>query len=221
MLPDAECLVVLQEALEELGLPDYVLKVNHRRLLDAMFQACGVAAADFTVVCSSVDKLDKLTPADVKKELCERKGQPAAVIDRVLALIAAGARNSSPDAVLALLESGAEFDAVRTGDACKAACATALAELRLLAQYMRAYGRADKRLTFDLSLARGLDYYTGVIFEVVLTGAAVGSVCGGGRYDDLVGMFAGRQVRLPTAGDRAAGDARAIIGAVSWLLTRC
>lgn len=144
MLPDAECVAVLQEALEELGLPQYVVKVNHRRLLDAMFQASGVAAADFTVVCSSVDKLDKLSPAEVKKELCERKGQPPAVIDRVLALIAAGARDASPDAVLALLTTGAEFEAVRNSDATRDACAAAVADLRLLVQYLRAYGRADQ-----------------------------------------------------------------------------
>lgn len=168
MLPDAECLVVLQEALEALGLSDFVLKVNHRRLLDAMFQACGVAASDFAVVCSSVDKLDKMSPAEVKKELCQRKGQSEAVIDRVLALIAAGSRNSSPDAVLELLGNGAEFETVRSNDVSREACQQAIEELRLLVKYLRAYGRADKRFILDLSLARGLDYYTGVIFEVLL-----------------------------------------------------
>ena len=64
-----------------------MLKVNHRRLLDAMFQACGVSADDFTAVCSSVDKLDKMSPAKVAEELINVKGQQASVVKRLLDLI--------------------------------------------------------------------------------------------------------------------------------------
>lgn len=60
-----------------------------------------------------------------------------------------------------------------------------------LFEYLEVYNVTD-RVSFDLSLARGLDYYTGVIYEAVLVGAEVGSVAGGGRYDDLVGMFEGK-----------------------------
>lgn len=75
-----------------------------------------------------------------------------------------------------------------------------LKEMELLASYLKSMAVADK-FSFDLSLARGLDYYTGVIYEAVFTGGeSVGSIGGGGRYDDLVGMFCGNGKKIPAVG---------------------
>lgn len=79
-------------------------------------------------------------------------------------------------------------------------CAAAgLSDMRLLLEYCELFGCLD-HVSFDLSLARGLDYYTGTIFEAVLTTEAVGSVAGGGRYDNLVGMFAPKGRSIPCVG---------------------
>lgn len=105
-------------------------------------------------------------------------------------------KDTSPQAVLAELRSGAAFEAVRTNANSKDACAAAIADLTLLTSYLEAYGRVDGRFELNLSLARGLDYYTGIICEAVFVGnkKSVGSIAGGGRYDNLVGMFSGKEV---------------------------
>jgi histidyl-tRNA synthetase len=200
MLPDAECVVLLMEALDALALPLFRVKLNHRRLLDAMFQACGVAADKFAAVCSSIDKLDKLSPAAVADELVTVKHQSAAVVKKLMDLLqcaAAATSGGDPRATVAWMRDSADFAFVRDSPQSKDACAAALADLALLIKYVDAYGRLEcGRLRLDLSLARGLDYYTGIIVEAVYTGDedAVGSVAGGGRYDDLVGMFSSKKV---------------------------
>lgn len=200
MVPDAECVALLMESLDALEVPQFLVKVNHRRLLDAMFQACGVAASDFATVCSSIDKLDKLRPAQVADELIVTKGQSAEVVNKLLSLLqcAHAAAATTVAATLDWLRSSADFAFVRDSEQSKLACAAALADLELLVKYVDAFGcLAAGRLRIELSLARGLDYYTGIILEAVCidsNGVGVGSIAGGGRYDELVGMFSSRKV---------------------------
>lgn len=199
MVPDAECVALLMESLDALEVPQFLVKLNHRRLLDAMFQACGVAAADFATVCSSIDKLDKLRPAQVADELIVTKGQSAEVVNKLLSLLkCAHAAATSVTATLDWLRNSADFAFVRDSEQSKLACAAALTDLDLLVKYVDAFGcLAGERLRIDLSLARGLDYYTGIILEAVCidsNGVGVGSIAGGGRYDELVGMFSSRKV---------------------------
>ncbi|VDL97835.1 unnamed protein product [Schistocephalus solidus] len=230
MLPDSECLRIIYEVLTELDLGDFVIKVNHRRLLDGLFTACGVPAEKFTAACSSVDKLDKLPWEEVRKELVEEKGLPEAVVK----LIGEYTQISGGMDVLDRLAGDERLADNKT-------IQNTLPELRTLLDYCQALGIMD-RLRLDLSLARGLDYYTGVIYEAVLTvlkltpshflkgfihnpitaavsaapaqaaeqlqgkkskmpaaadeiedagdtEGAVGSVAGGGRYDNLVDLF--------------------------------
>jgi histidyl-tRNA synthetase len=184
MVPDAEVLAVLSEVLDDLGLTEHTVKLNHRGLLDALMAVAGVPAAAFRSTCSAIDKLDKEPWAAVRREMVVDKGLPEAVADKIGEFVVL---RGEPRALLA------ELTAAGHALGSHPAAAAALADLALLFDYLEDMG-ALSRISFDLSLARGLDYYTGVIYEAVLAGAEVGSIAAGGRYDGLVGMFAGRAV---------------------------
>ncbi|KAI8928773.1 hypothetical protein BC831DRAFT_447338 [Entophlyctis helioformis] len=195
MIPDAEAIRVMVEILDSLKVGNYTVKISHRKILDGMFAVCGVPADKIRSISSAVDKLDKMPWEDVRKEMTEEKGLEPAVADRIgeyvklkgskelCAVLAADARLSQNEAAMA-----------------------GIADMDLLFTYLDLFGVTD-RLTFDLSLARGLDYYTGVIYEAVMLGSddpnvetsGVGSIASGGRYDELVGMFSGGK-RIPCVG---------------------
>ncbi|KAI8463085.1 MAG: hypothetical protein J3K34DRAFT_158180 [Monoraphidium minutum] len=184
MVPDAEVLKVLVEILDDLDLGAYEVKLNHRGLLDAMLDIAGVPSQKFRAICSAIDKLDKEPWPAVRREMVEDKGLPGAVADKIGEFVVL---RGEPNALLAKLTEAAHPLALHPGSA------AALADLGALFGYLAAMG-ALGRISFDLSLARGLDYYTGVIYEAVLLGANVGSIAAGGRYDRLVGMFSGKDV---------------------------
>ncbi|KAH8314770.1 hypothetical protein KR074_004182 [Drosophila pseudoananassae] len=211
MLADAECVKIVTEILDTLDIGDYVIKLNHRQLLDGMFEACGVPADNFRAICSAVDKLDKSPWEDVRKEMVEEKGLDPAAADRIGEYVRLSGGTELVEQLLADAKLKAVPNAVK-----------GLEGMQLLLKYCSIFG-LDKRVSFDLSLARGLDYYTGVIYEGVLKGesasvatspvktprqngeqanepATVGSVAGGGRYDNLVGMFDPRGKAVPCVG---------------------
>ncbi|KPP73124.1 histidyl-tRNA synthetase, cytoplasmic-like [Scleropages formosus] len=187
MIPDAECLKIVHEILSELDLGDFRIKVNDRRILDGMFEVCGVPDDKFRTICSTVDKLDKVLWLYTHMH----------------------AHTRGKDMAEKLLQDPKLSQS-------KQACA-GLADMKLLFSYLELFNVTDK-VVFDLSLARGLDYYTGVICEAVLTqttsapatqerngpageeGVSVGSVAGGGRYDGLVGMFDLKGRKVPCIG---------------------
>ncbi|XP_074649907.1 histidine--tRNA ligase-like isoform X2 [Tubulanus polymorphus] len=202
MVPDAECLKIIHEILSGLELGDFEIKINHRMLLDGIFAVSGVPADKFRTICSSVDKLDKTFWEDVKAEMVDEKGLDPAVADKIGSYVKL---NGGMDLIEKL-----ETDEHLTGNK---TAKKGLEEMRLLLRYCDLYGIMD-RVLFDLSLARGLDYYTGVICEAILKGQTiqkqssksegeqigVGSVAGGGRYDDLVGMFDTKGKKVPCIG---------------------
>ncbi|KAL0839695.1 hypothetical protein ABMA28_016344 [Loxostege sticticalis] len=196
MVPDAECLKVVTEILDSLDIGKYVLKVNHRRLLDGMFEACGVPDEKFRTTCSTVDKLDKSPWEEVRAEMINEKGITPEAADRIGEYVRL---NGSTELVDRLLQDHSLTAAKPSVDG--------LLGIKLLLEYCELYGIKDK-VVFDLSLARGLDYYTGVIFEAVLTQPikigneeqTVGSIAGGGRYDNLVGMFDAKNKQVPCVG---------------------
>lgn len=179
MLPDAECIKIVCEILTSLGLGSFTVKVNHRCLLDGMFAVCGVPEDKFRAICSAVDKLDKEEWSVVRKEMTETKGLDEEAADKIGEYVKLAGKAELVDKLLADPKL-AENPSAKKG----------LEDMKVLLEYCEIYSCLDN-VSFDLSLARGLDYYTGVIYEAVLTGKDVGSVAGGGRYDELVGMFAG------------------------------
>uniref|UniRef100_A0ACD5ZN84 Uncharacterized protein n=1 Tax=Avena sativa TaxID=4498 RepID=A0ACD5ZN84_AVESA len=185
MEPDFEVIKVLTELLDKLDIGMYEVKLNHRKLLDGMLEICGVPAEKFRTVCSSIDKLDKLTFEEVKKELVEEKGLSNETADSIGSLV----KTKGPPLEV-LLELRKEVSKFMQNEG----SVVALNELEILFRALEKANAID-RISFDLSLARGLDYYTGVIYEAVFKGATqVGSIAAGGRYDKLVGMFSNKQV---------------------------
>jgi histidyl-tRNA synthetase len=191
MVPDAEVITVATEILTELPVGTFVIKLNHRRLLDAIFDICGVPMEKFRPICSAVDKLDKAPWEEVKTEMVSEKGLSAQVADRIGEFVLQSGR---PKELWAKLTEGKVF-----GD--HVGANAAMKDLYTLFEYLDAMGSLPY-VSFDLSLARGLDYYTGVIYEAVLIDgvAQVGSIAAGGRYDNLVGMFSPANVQTPCVG---------------------
>jgi histidyl-tRNA synthetase len=198
MLPDAECIKVVSEILSKLDVGDFIIKINHRKLLDGMFEACGVPADKFRSICSAVDKLDKSPWDDVKKEMIDEKGLDEATANKIGEYVRLSGSFELADTLL----NDEKLKSVKSA-------VQGLEEIKLLLKYCEIFGVLNQ-VRFDLSLARGLDYYTGVIYEAVLLGdeknrkrkdeETIGSVAGGGRYDNLVGMFDSKGKQVPCVG---------------------
>lgn len=176
LLADAEVCGAVAQVLRELGFADFTIHLNHRELLRALVLEAGVAPELESTALIALDKLDKIGPDGVRDELAQR-----------------GIETATSAALLSGLEAAREpgFLAARAqrDESPGALAARALNELLDLI----AAGPAAGRVVFDPTLARGLSYYTGPIFEITVRDLA-GSLGGGGRYDDLIGMFSGKQV---------------------------
>jgi len=197
MIPDAECVKIVKEILTSLEVGKFVVKVNHRQILDGIFEVCGVSSDMFRTICSSVDKLDKSPWEEVRAEMVNEKGLDPAAADRIGEFVQLSGGVELADK-LTLGELGMKRKGGLEG----------LKGMKTFLKYCELLGCADV-VSFDLSLARGLDYYTGIIYEAVLLGnnkdakgepIQVGSVAGGGRYDKLVGMFDPKKREVPCVG---------------------
>ncbi|ERF68752.1 Histidine--tRNA ligase [Endocarpon pusillum Z07020] len=220
MVADAEVLRIVSEVFENLGWRGrYTVKINHRKILDGLFEVCGVPAEKIRSISSAVDKLDKLPWSEVRREMVEEKGLDGEVADKIEEYVT--------------LKGGRDLlDKLKANERLmgNAKAKAGIEDMSLLLDYLQAFDVLDK-MWFDLSLARGLDYYTGVIYEVITEGSApaslsatqnggetakqlqrsskkakkadaiddddrsddpsigVGSVAAGGRYDHLVERF--------------------------------
>ncbi|WEK19154.1 MAG: histidine--tRNA ligase [Candidatus Pedobacter colombiensis] len=179
LLNEAEFILIYQEALNNLGLKDFTIKINNRKILSGIAEVIGKPELiiDMTV---AIDKLDKIGLDGVIKELIER-GFTADDIEMLKPVILLEGTNEqkldSLKSVLATSETGL----------------TGIKEIETVFDYVNEMLKADSSLRpnveLDITLARGLNYYTGCIFEVKTNEVAMGSIGGGGRYDDLTGMF--------------------------------
>lgn len=177
LLNEAELLCIYQGAFHELKLPQVTVKINSRKLLAALAEACG-APEQMMEITIALDKLDKIGWEGVANELRMRgiAENGIAQIEKIIAI------KGSNDAQLAALE--AVLGDTASGKA-------GLEELRQTLAYHAALAdeQWDSKVMIDISLARGLNYYTGVIVEVTTSAVKMGSIGGGGRYDDLTGLF--------------------------------
>jgi histidyl-tRNA synthetase len=183
MIPETEVVKVVAEILTQLPIGGFNIKLNHRLLLDAIVNISNIKEDLYKTVCSSVDKLDKEEWSEVKKELLQ-KGINEEQCNKLWSFV------QLKDKPRALYEQLLKNEEIMKNEKGK----TAVEEMGILFDYLEICG-VDKYCTFDLSLARGLDYYTGLIYETVLTDTdKVGSISGGGRYDHLVGMFSSKPI---------------------------
>ena len=183
LVVEADLLAGVSEVLTRLGFGDFVIRLNHRHALTAMLDAVGIPAALQGEALVALDKLDKIGVAGVEAELTGR-GVPAPAAAACLSFLQASSEHASDvAAVLARLRA---LVAAQPGGL------AAVADLEQIVTLV-AGTPARGRIRVDPSLARGLSYYTGAIMEVAVPDLA-GSLGGGGRYDNLVGMFLGRDV---------------------------
>jgi len=178
---DAEVIAVLAEALTAVNLPAFVVHINHRGILEAIGRIAGADAEHASALFRTIDKLDKIGPGGVTDELAAA-GFARPAIQIVMNTVR---MTGEPCEMLDRL-------AHTFGD--DPAGRDALGELREIFALLPAFGVPTNRYRFDPSLARGLDYYTGPVFEARVVEPRVGSVAGAGRYDGLVGRFLGRDI---------------------------
>lgn len=176
---EAELCAAVADALSELGFQDFVIRLNHRQLLTAVLETSGVAGPLQGAALVALDKLDKIGREGVARELASR-GIEAAAAETLLRLF-----GEAPPAD-GTLDSVARFVGAHAGGG------AAVANLRTIVD-LAGGTSAGGRLRVDPSLARGLSYYTGAIMEINVPDLA-GSLGGGGRYDNLIGMFSSEQI---------------------------
>ena len=181
VLADAEAISIVGEILDSVGLPQYSISISHRKLLEGLARVAGVPDELAPMVYRAIDKLHKIGAGNVAAELTEAGVQHEAAA-RLVDLITATGDNPS------LLRRVAEQVAHNPE------AAAAVANLSSLFEVLSALSPGGDGFKLDLALARGLDYYTGIVYEASVAEPKVGSVSGGGRYDGLVGMFSGREI---------------------------
>jgi histidyl-tRNA synthetase len=184
-LADAEIIAILCEALAALGFPGFVTLLNHRQIIGGIARVSGLSEEAAGGVYRAIDKFDKIGPDGVRTELLKSGITPAAA-DHILELVQI---DGTPDEVLHALSQQLADDERATA---------AIANLRAVLAGLTAMGVPPDQYRVVPRLARGLSYYTGVVFEAITPHWPEGSLLGGGRYDDLIGLFAGRQI--PTVG---------------------
>lgn len=185
MVADADVVSIFVDALNAVNMPKFVVRINHRKLLESFALYAGVPDDRAGSVYRAIDKLDKIGQEGVVGEL-ERAGVESAAAGRIIDLIST---SGPPDAVLSSISSQLQdIELART----------AVRELSDLFDYLAALGVPSENYALDLSLARGLGYYTGPVFEAWTYEANIGSLGGAGRYDGLVGRFSKEQ--LPATG---------------------
>lgn len=169
ILNEAEIPSVIYKTFTAFGLERFCIRVNNRKVLNGLFGVLGLGekASD---VMRTVDKLDKIGPEKVKELLSADFGVPSNTAESLLALL------SAPDPLAALAPYRGKSELLDQG----------IGELETVVKYMSAFGVPEDHFTVDLTIARGLDYYTGTVYETVMTDhPEIGSICSGGRYDNL------------------------------------
>ncbi len=173
LLNEAELALIYHEVFTRLGLTGFELRINHRKILTALAELCG-GTEKMTAITIAIDKLDKIGPEKVKEELRQR-GLTTPQVNLIEKYL--GIHGSNEEILSGLTHLIGHTDAGKKG----------IEELQWLHSQLSAI---SSKLTIDPTLARGLDYYTGTIFEAKPPATVkMGSIGGGGRYDDLTGLF--------------------------------
>lgn len=184
---DAEALSLIYQVFTAMGLDQFVIHINHTGMLTGLIQSFGISGHNIAVVMRIIDKADKMTPDSLERELYTHGGLNHQHIHILLDLISR--KMSDQQAWLNYL----------AGLCTENIFHQSLAELQAVLKHAKSFGIPDECLQVTPALARGLNYYTGTVAEVrLLNYPALGSVCGGGRYDNLAGVFSSKQ--LPGVG---------------------
>jgi histidyl-tRNA synthetase len=187
---DAEILAVIHAVFSELGIGDFTVQLNNRKLMRGFFEGLGVADGSRQMdVLREVDKLDKRGADYVRETLTgEGFGLSQDTVQKILEFVAVRS-HSHADALQRLDALGQGSDTFNQG----------IAELREVLELVHALGVPESDYCLNFSIARGLDYYTGTVYETMLDGyQQIGSICSGGRYEDLASHYT--KSKLPGVG---------------------
>ncbi|NVK51027.1 MAG: histidine--tRNA ligase [Cyclobacteriaceae bacterium] len=176
LLCEAEIILMIRQVFQTLGIDDFSIKVNNRKVLTGIAEAIGEAGKEGPL-CVAIDKLDKIGKEKVEDELRQRGFGEEAIV-KLQPLF--DAKPEDFEAGLEFLQEFLQSSAIGQ---------QGLTELKETLEILASLGGNRDHVVFDFLLARGLSYYTGAIFEVKAHGVKIGSVSGGGRYDDLTGVF--------------------------------
>jgi histidyl-tRNA synthetase len=179
ILADAEVIAITYQILKKLQFEEFTIRINSRKILTGITEVSGTPPKKEMEICRAIDKMDKIGLAGVKKELANRaiKKESISIILKILSI--EGDNNNK------LIELKNFLDQSQDG-------LNGISEMRDLMTYLSYYEIPDKNIVVDLKLARGLDYYTGPIYETNVVKPKIGSITGGGRYDNLIGLFSGQ-----------------------------
>ena len=175
LLYEVECIQIFDEVLSGLKLPGFAIKINNRKILSGIAQKSGADDHLITIV-TAIDKLDKIGEQGVISEL-KQKNVPISAINILQPLLTFSGSNAEKMKRMWDFLEGSEIGM------------SGMNELQQVLDHISELGLHRGRLEFDMTLARGLNYYTGAIFEVTVDDVKMGSICGGGRYDDLTAQF--------------------------------
>ncbi len=193
LLADAELPSVIYHVFREMNIGHFVIRVNNRRLLQGFLDLAGVPADRVGDVLHTVDAWEKIGRAAVAQALINKVGLNETLTERILAFLSSS-QGKPTDAVLDDLRRQ-----VTTSQAEQHDFGRGVQELQTVVEGMRSLGVPEDYFEIDLSIARGLDYYTGTVYETRLTAYPdLGSICSGGRYDDLASYFTNE--KLPGVG---------------------
>jgi len=184
-IADAELVALLTDALAALGFSGFTTLLNHRQVLGGIGRVAGLDDAAAGGIYRAIDKLDKIGPDGVREDLL-KSGIGAEATSRIMDIVLL--RGPAGDVLEEL------SDALAGDERAQAA----LENLRAIVHHLHEMGVPPEQFAIAPGLARGLSYYTGTVFESVIENPPMGSLLGGGRYDELIGMFAGRPI--PTVG---------------------
>jgi histidyl-tRNA synthetase len=187
---DAEMPAVIHAVFSELGIGDFTIQLNNRKLLRGFFEGLGIADGEMqALVLREIDKLDKRGADHVRDTLMgEGFDLGAEVTDRILDFVQTRSRTHA--------EALARLDRLGQGSAM---LNQGIAELREVIELLRAYGVPESHYAINFSIARGLDYYTGTVYETTLNDyPQIGSICSGGRYENLASSYS--KSKLPGVG---------------------
>jgi histidyl-tRNA synthetase len=181
IIADAEIVNIIFTVLKRLGFKKFAIRINNRKLLNGIVTWAGIDEIRTADFLRSLDKLNQFDSETVQKELRD-KGFSEISVSRFFHLLKEG--KGETDSLVRLKEKLSSIPSASEG----------IRELEELSRCLISSGVSSDHFVIDLSLARGLDYYTGIIHETVVEQPRVGSITGGGRYDRLIGLFSGSEV---------------------------
>ena len=194
---DAEIPSIIYNTFNALGIDDFYIRINNRKVLNGLFGYYGITA-DAAEVLRIIDKFDKIGFDNVKAELVEL-GVEDKVAGELLALLTFKGTNAEAIAKLKALLSAEALNPEAETPEKEAVLTEGVTELEQVVKYIYGFGVPEKYLQIDLTIARGLDYYTGTVYETTITKhPEIGSVCSGGRYDNLAEYYTNK--KLPGVG---------------------